>query len=335
MARPSVKKQAPRRSEKAGPPAGPSEAEKLELVAQALESAIARLWRGCPTYAQPSIDGVSVQCAAGSRVRPHWHLVTNGLAARGFELSLKVPRPKEELTPPAWALLLLSLVVRTAKEQALTPPSLVPLTPGALGVGIENDLTAFSLSVDRDLGLVGGAALKVPVLTIVGMFDDEVRLSIEWSVSGLLEVYGSADPLMTTDLERSSLLLSPRTRTQLEGRVEREGSSTQVLTAHTSQLEVVKDHVKWTLDAPTSGRFAALLKGRVGHGRGFEVRSRHAVVEVVAGEAPAISTTVDGLRLKVDLPTARAMRALLRGRAGTFKWDVLPQLTLSVVDTLQ
>lgn len=320
------------------PPRKATEAELLEAARPALAAALARAWHKLAPVALPPVDGVEVQAALWAKGRPHWHLVTQGLAKKGLELSLRAARRGEELAPPAWAHALLATLVKRALagEQRLDNNQSIslggPLAPNALGEDGDTELTGVALALDPVLGVVPTAVGALPVLQVVGITADEERLSREWSPRGLLEVLSKVDPLLVTDLERTSLLLSPRARLLIEQRVEREGSSMGVLRAKFSELKKAGAGVTWRIDPEAADTIVSLLKGRIGHLRGFSVQgSQGARADVVPADRPQAELTREALTLKLSQSAARAMRATLKGKSGKYTWDVIPGLTVEVV----
>lgn len=320
------------------PPRKATEAELLEAARPALAAALARAWAKLTPLGLEPVEGVEVSAALWAKDWPHWHLVTSGLARRGLELSLRVARRADELAPPAWAHGLLGTLVRRALagEQRLDDNQSIslggPLTPQALGEDGETELTAVALALDPVLGALATALGPLPVLQLVGITADEERLSREWSPRGLLEVLSRVDPLLVTDLARTSLLLSPRARLLIEQRVEREGSSMGVLRAKLSELKKAGAGVTWRLDPEAADTVVSLLKGRIGHLRGFSVQtSQGARADVVPADRPQAELTREALTLKLSQSAARAMRATLKGKSGKYTWDVIPGLTVEVV----
>jgi hypothetical protein len=304
-------------------------AERLAQVRAGLESTLAKLWGASPVIAFPSIDGVTLRGVCASRVQPHWHLVSSGLAELGFELSLKVPRSKEDAGPPAWAQVVMGLAVQRARTKGLGTYHLLPMAKG-VGEGPHNDFEALAAVPDPDFGLVGGVDMRVPVLCLVGLFVDEVRLVREWSIKSLIDVYLQVDPLASTSPDRASLLMSPRTRLQLEAKVDREGSTMESFEASVSEVSGTAAAPVWSLDNTTADGINALLKGRTGHGRHFVVQGS-SEVSVRASDTPRFEYANKLLTLHLNLAAARALRAQLRGDPGDRTVESLPGLTLKLV----
>lgn len=265
--------------------------------------------------------------------KPHWLFVTTGLWRRGVELCLKVPQRPEDGGPPAWAL----DTVRTLAGHAASidgPPltSAQVLTLGA-PFAPGSEMTSFAFVAESTLGSVVTPHDTVHPLLAVGLTRDEERIVREWSPTALLEVLAQADALLATDIERSSLLLSPRARLHIEQRVEREGSSLSVMWAQRSSLAAAGPAAAtWTLSSDAVETFVSLLKGRIGHHRGFAVHTTGSPsVEVTPADRPSLIMTGDAGRIELSQPAARQLRAALRPRAGRYAIESLPELTIEVV----
>ncbi|MBL8921603.1 MAG: suppressor of fused domain protein [Myxococcaceae bacterium] len=294
-----------------------------------MTAAEAGRWAGAPVTVSP-LEGVELRVGAvATPGRPLWWAVTRGLFAQsGLELSLRLPRGKDELTPPPFLAPVMTKLIGFAREGRLTEGQVVEW-PRPFGPGVETDLGVFALTIDPAFGTIRTAHDAVPVLLAVGLTADEARLVREWSPQGLLEVLARLDPTLSTSVERASLLSSPRARQAIEQRVEREGSSMGVLVAERSELSG-KDKATWTLDTRSCDALVSLLKGRLGHQRPFTVRSATSSVEVVPADSDAFTASGNQATLKLTQPTSRALRANLKPLPGRYRWDDLPNLTIEV-----
>lgn len=249
--------------------------------------------------------------------RPHWAFRTEGLPQ---ELTLRVVKRKEDFDAPAWGTALLASLVERIERGDFTPAEHFTLQlPGPLAPGIASELSALLFS---------------PIETgwlAVAITGDEAALVREWSPAGLVEVLGKLDPRLMTDLERPSLLQTPRARAIIEQRVAQEGSSLSSMRATVSQLTTAGPSTTWRLSADAVDTFIALLKGRIGHLRSFSVLSEGHQVEVVSADRPAIEVTAKRSTLKLSLVAARQLRATLRAAPGRYMVDALPGFTLLVM----
>jgi hypothetical protein len=280
-----------------------------------------------------AVGEVTVGVAAVRAPKPHWLFVTTGLWLRGVELCLKVPHRAEDVGPPAWALdTVRTLVGHAASVDGPPLTSAQVLTLGA-PFAPGSEMTSFAFVAESTLGSVVTPHDTVHPLLAVGLTRDEERIVREWSPTALLEVLAQADALLATDIERSSLLLSPRARLHIEQRVEREGGSLSVMWAQRSSLVAAGPAATtWTLSSDAVETFVSLLKGRIGHHRGFSVHTAGSTsVDVIPADRPSLIMTGDAGRIELSQPAARALRAALRPRAGRYAIESLPELTIEVV----
>lgn len=332
----SVKKpaQKPARttSKPAVPPQAPkrTEAQRRAELAAASETLRARIW-GDQGQPLTTLGGVTIASAFLTRSRPHWHLLTFGLAPEGYELSLRVLRQKEDLAAPSWAVTLLSGLVTRAQQKTFTPDvNQALLLADGVAPGTESELSGLLFTVDPEAGSIVTPTESVPVLLAVPVAPDEARVVREWSPSGMVDVLSKVDPLLLTDLERPSLMSSPRARALIDQRVEREGSSLATMTASRSSASQKSGTVTWTLAVDAVDTLISLLKGRIGHLRPFTVQSDEGRVEVLSTDKPSVQLVEGVLTLRLSLVAARQIRSLLRATPGTYSFEVLPGFSLVV-----
>ena len=325
-----------KRASPARPSRSPGTSVPIPPTRQARSEAFQASWE--PTFASLevierfAVGEIGVAIYRSRTPRPHWLFVTTGLWDRGVELCLKVPQRPEDVSPPPWA----SSAFRMLVGLALSPEG-PPLTsaqvltveaPFATG----SDMTTFAFTSESGFEKVVTPYDSVHPLLAVGLTRDEERIVREWSPSALLELLAQADPLLATDPERSSLLLSPRARTLIEQRLEREGSSLAVMWASRSSVLPRAQGSTWTLSTEAVETFVSLLKGRVGHNRGFAVHTAGSpTVEIAPADHPSLAVTDVATRLELSQTAARALRAVLRPRPGQYAIDTLPELTIEVV----
>lgn len=279
-----------------------------------------------------TVEGVSICGSLVPRGRPHWHLLTDGLAPRGYELSLRVQKEKEDLATPPWALALITtLITRASEGQLAADTNQVMLLGQGVAPGTDSELFGVVFTADPEVGALVTAHQSVPVLLAVPVTRDEARAVREWSPTGLVEVLSRVDPLLITLLDRPSLLQSPRARILIEQRMEKEGSSLSTMTAATSQASKSGEVVTWRLSVDAVDTLCSLLKGRIAHQRPFRVVSGASRVEVVNGDPAAAEFKKRQLTLRLTLVAARQLRSLLRSKPGRYTFDQLPNFALTVV----
>jgi hypothetical protein len=324
---PAHKKSAPSRRTPKPPEVAPSPPKTPPPPRATLGAAFLAAWgvELAKLEARPLalVGAVHVSVATPRLARPVWLLVTTGLWEHGVELSLRAARGKDDLAPPPWALALLSMLVEdTLAGQVPGPHQSLALDRPLEGAA---DITGCVFTPEGLLAPVETRWLKVTPLLTIGVTADEERLVREWNPASLVEVLTRMDPALTTDPDRASMLLSPRARQQIEQRVEREGSSLQVMRATTSRVE----GSTWTLSADAVPTFIGLLKGRLAHLRPFSVIGA-ATVHVVPADFAAFSVEGEPT-LRLSQTGARQLRSQLRARPGRYALDALPGFTLEVV----
>ncbi len=293
-----------------------------------------------------TIEEVSVRCSMVGRGRPHWHLLTEGLARKGsgsgetaspgdekgYELSVRVQKEKEELAAPAWAVALLAtLISRANAGQLSADTNQVMVFAQGVAPGTDSELFGVVFTPDPEAPAIITPHDKVTLLLAVPVTRDETRAVREWSPSGLVDVLARVDPLLITLLDRPSLVQSPRARVLIEQRMEKEGSSLSAMTASTSQASKTGELVTWKLSVDGVDTLCSLLKGRIGHQRSFSVVSGASRVEVVNGDPAVAEFQKKQLTLRLTLVAARQMRSLLKARPGNYTFEQLPNFTLVVV----
>ncbi len=260
---------------------------------------------------------VAVHSALVAGPRPHWELRTEGLEQ---ELWLRVAKAKEELEVPSWAPALLSTLVARVQSGELTPdPNQIVVLANGVAPGLASELSGLAFTPITD-GL-----LAVPVMR------DEAKAVREWSPTGLIDVLARVDPHLVTDLERPSLLQSPRARVLIEQRMDLEGSSMSSMTAEVSEFAKSAAGHTWKLSSDAVETLISLLKGRIGHLRSFSVASDSHRVEVINADAPSVAFAPKVTTVKLSMVAARQLRAQLKAKPGSYAFEQLPGLTMQVV----
>lgn len=308
----------------------PPPVDRRQALAVAAEAARQRLW-GAQGQPLTMVEGVTIASAAINRGRPHWHLLTFGMGLDGLELSLRVVKGKEELAAPSWAVQLLTTLIERAKAGALGADTnqVVQLAQG-VAAGTGSDLGAIIFALDPELPALQTGRERIPVLLAVPVTRDEAQAVREWSPNGMIEVLSRLEPLLITDLGRSSLLDSPRARHLIDQRMEKEGSSLSSVTANFSEVGRAGNVVEWRLSADDVPTLISLLKGRTGHLRSFAIIAGSTRVDVVSADPTGTELADQQLTLKVNLLAARQLRAALRAKPGRYVVEALPNFALVV-----
>ncbi|MDP2273711.1 MAG: suppressor of fused domain protein [Archangium sp.] len=313
------------------PPPPPTEEERRVALTERHAALRHHLW---PTSGSvlTTVGDVIIHCGSVTRGRPHWHLMTEGLANRGYELSVRVQKEKEELAAPGWAIHLLSTLIARAQEGQLSADTnQVMVLAQGVAPGTDSELFGVVFTADPEAPALVTAHDHLPLLLAVPVTRDEARAVREWSPPALVEVLGKVDPLLITLLDRPSLLQSPRARILIEQRMEKEGSSLSTMTASSSHASKTGEVVTWKLSVDGVDTLCSLLKGRIAHQRPFSVVSGASRVEVVNGDPAVAEFSKRALTLHLTLVAARQVRSLLKSKPGNYTFEQLPNFVLTVV----
>jgi hypothetical protein len=151
--------------------------------------------------------------------RPHWHFVTYGfselwakessdpdVSGFGFELTFRPTCLATEEKAPNWALNFLENLGRYVFETGnpFGAGHTLPLN-GPIELGSSTLIHAVSFAFDPRLPPLATPNGRVEFLQIVGLTMDELEAIWSWNATAFLELRERDDPLLLTDLSRSSL----------------------------------------------------------------------------------------------------------------------------------
>ena len=194
----------------------------------AIDGALAKLYPGQePRHWAPDVpaslggeaplEGVSVY--ASDRNTPHWHAVSYGMSELfektskdkrtsgfGFEFTLRLARGKERMAPrwPAGAFQALAGYVLSSGRVFDAGHRMNTGHP--LGPGGRSRLTCIAFLEDPELGTRRTPHGRVRFLQIVGLTADELEAMKATSTEKVLRVMARTNPLLVTDLRRTSIL---------------------------------------------------------------------------------------------------------------------------------
>lgn len=287
------------------------------------------------------IHGISVYLREDP---PHFHFITYGfsdlfqketqdpdVSGFGFELTLRLARRPDETNVPAWALELLQNLGRYVfgSGNRFAAGHRMRL-PEPLARDVPTEITAVMFVAEPELGDILSQFGKATFLQVVGITEDEYRLTQDWSTTGLLDILKRRLPLLVTDLDRKSVLADAATSIVVKKRVEMEGSSEE-RSAVGAELEVAGTHV--ALGREHAATLLRVMRGRIKHGRPYTITGTDAELELVPG-ADAAALHEDGvLRVTVSKPLADEVTARLAGGlAGVYRFETLPELVIELTE---
>ncbi|MHB1534263.1 MAG: suppressor of fused domain protein [Acidimicrobiales bacterium] len=263
-------------------------------------------------------------------VPEHWHLVTYGLtelavkesddpevSGWGFELTFRLAGEHDE--EPLWAVDLLTNLaayVWTTRHPFAAGHHLD--LGGPIRLGHDTAITAAVVVADPALGRVMGPFGAVEFLQVVGITADELELCRSWSTDAVVQLLQRRDPLLVTDLGRSSSLADPVVRAEIEARAPAEGSSlTELRVATLAWQRRVGRGLTIRLGAGASAALGpALRRELVGAGARFSVVGDHGELRFTVAADPFWRRAGDDVEIDVPLGAVGQLAELFDGRPG-------------------
>lgn len=277
----------------------------------------------------------------------HWHIVTYGftelwekesdnkdVSGYGFELTIRIARAKSEETPPMWALNMLQNLGRYVFQtgNVFGVGHHMGLN-GPICLGSKTLIHAVLFGEDPELGEFASENGKARFILIVGVTMDELALAMEWNTASLLREMRAGNPLLVTDLDRSSILKDPATGKRLRGLADAEGSSMAYSSLDENGRFIPGPPLVWELGALWVDNLQKGLKGRTLHDRPYSLYGPDRELQMVPGKKGAAELKENVLTLTLTPKLATAMMASLQPKRGDYAWPELPGFILRIVPT--
>jgi tetratricopeptide (TPR) repeat protein len=251
-------------------------------------------------------------------------------------LTFRLARGAAEAEPPSWALNFLQNLGRYvfSTGNAFAAGHKMGLN-GPIALDHVTQITAICFADDPELGELSSLLGKARFVQIVGITDDEYRLIQEWSTTGLIDILTQRLQLLVTDLGRGSVLADPATSAVVRDRVDREGSSEDLTFAGELAFDLGGGHVRIELGALYAVTLPRAMRGRIRHGRHYELRGRNATLRLEPSETLGYRHEGNDLVLEITAALASELEAALRdGLAGTYPFAAWHRLTIVVTPSV-
>ena len=265
---------------------------------------------------------------------PHFHFVTYGfsdlfqketddplISGFGFELTFRLARASTDEKVPDWAVAMLEdlgrYVFRTGNRFGVGHKLGLPVTDAA-------GLHAIVFAADPELGEISSQFGVATFLQIVGITDDEYKLTQEWSVTGLIELLKRRLTMLVTDPARRSVLADAATSIVVKKRVALEGSEEESVYAEELAFDM-REGLRVELDPRVAEVLPRAMRGRIRHGRPYTIKGPGGVKLHLK---PAVAARVVGgdgeVTFEVPPEIAAAIETELRdGSVGDYQFDAL------------
>jgi len=258
---------------------------------------------------------------------PLWHVVTVTGGDLDWDLTLRLPRPGDEL--PTWAVdCLVSLVAYARRSgHGFSAGDQIDLR-GPLKLDSDSAITAAAIVADPTLGTLGPVAF----LQVVGLTADELELCRSWRTAAVVDLLRLRDPMLTTILERGSLFDDPVLRGHAEAGVAAEGSSLDELNVASLGWRKRGRSLHVTLGAGASTALGPALRRKLNHdGARFAVVGDAGELAFTVGASPAWRLEAGSVFVEVPLGEVESLAALFSGQVGTGSLPALKGLRFAVI----
>ena len=280
------------------------------------------------TPRRAAVDEVRLYAVEGP---PAWHLVTLGLADRGYELTVRLPRGDDE--QPTWAVdFLLSLAAYARRSgHDFAEGHHVDLR-GPIKLDSDTAITAAAVAADVVFGVLG----EVEFLQLVGLTGDELELCRSWRTDAVVRLLRQRDPWLTTVLDRTSLLDDPAFRDAAEAGVAADGSALDELRVASLGWRFRglggRRVLQVTLGAGAAAALGPALRRKLDHdGAAFAVIGDAGELRFRLGPDDGWRLAGDTVEVSLTSESVDAVAEMFTGRTGTGSAPALPGLRFAVI----
>jgi hypothetical protein len=277
---------------------------------------------------------------------PHWHFITYGfselwakesddpdVSGFGFELTFRLTCEAQEEKPPTWALNFLQNLGRYVFETGnpFGVGHTLPLN-GPIQKGASTLLHAASFGSDPQLPPLATPNGQVEFLQVVGLTMDELEAISSWNATAFLELRRRDDPLLLTDLSRTSWLADPAFAAEVARRTKWEGSACgwQCLVL---ECDTRSDPVCVRVQSIAVDGLSRRLLGRLPYGRELTLNGKDATVVFKPGKQSRLKLVEGAVTITLREDHLAELVESLRPHAGLYPVPGLKNVVLQVLRT--
>ena len=284
---------------------------------------------------------------ARTEPRPHWHIVTYGftdlyekegadpdVSGFGFELTFRVSGVDAD-EPPVWALNFLQNIARYVFESGNAIGAGDHMNAnGPIALGVATDITCIAFAHDPELpSEIDTPNGRLHFLQVVGVTHDEYQAMKRWNTTEVLKLLARENPLLITDLARTSILRDENVVRQIEEGIERNGSSQSQVRGPRVVWESEGGKLRVTLDATVVDDVIMSMFTRLGHGEKFLIVGEPQWISLEPASDVAIEEAEAALIIKLSPAAASDLAASLQPKRGTYGFSAIPDLEIIVLPT--
>ena len=286
------------------------------------------------------LNGISVYRADGPA---HWHYVTYGfselyakesddtaVSGFGFELTFRLTRGAED-QPSPWPLNFLQNLARYVfKTGNIFEPGHHMHLNGPIALGQPTAIVAVMMVLDPQLGIVETPNGRLAFVQVVGITKDEWEASIAWDTHGMAKLMAARDPLLITDLARTSHLADTGFAYDAAAGTERDGSSTSALFSGGHRWHDTSGTLHLTVGALIVSQLKTLLRYRIPYGRPLAIVGNTDSVRFEPANTCSWEIGDKSLTVRLTSEAARELSASLAPKKGLYSTARFPGLQLTV-----
>ncbi len=292
------------------------------------------------------IDGISVY--TNDDPVPHWHYVTYGFSelyekesddpeesGYGFELTLRLARKPGEEEPPVFVANFLQNLARYVFDSGNVFEAGEHIDfNGPIAAGTDTAITAGCFAADPELGEIDTPNGHLRFVQVVGITADELDAIKTWNTNGVLGLLARVHPKWVIDTARRSILEDAALADEVRAKAASEGSSTGALYSSSLEIEPAGDGAHIRIGALEMRSIAAVLPGRLPHGRDLSISGRSSMLVFHPGEASGLAVEDEDVYV-MSLSDAACAEVVgtLRPERGEYRFAELPDLVIEVVPT--
>lgn len=282
----------------------------------------------------------------------HWHFVTYGFSelyekesedleysGYGFELTFRLKVDEFEDEAPMWVMNFLQNLARYVFNSGNTFKNGDYMNAnGPISSDEETEIRSIAFTLDSQLPVLQTKNGRVEFLQLVGITNDEEISLKQWATLKVLEIFKSLNPLLITDLSRSSYIKQKDVKTAIEDGAKQEGSNTGYVFIDQLELKQTKSllgNTNYTLilGARQINELIQIIPYRIPFDREFGLVGQNLKVWLSLSGKNAVESFEGSFKVLLVEKAFREIVETLIGVSGTYKIPSFPNLVIEVKKT--
>lgn len=253
----------------------------------------------------------------------------------GFELTFRLAaRLGDE--PPVWVVNLMQNLARYVFHtgNSFGPGHTLPLN-SPICLEMDTLIRTITFVDDPVLGTIETPHGKVRFLQVVGLTDDELDATQCWNAQRFTELIRDINPLLVTDVQRTSYLDQPELFRQVKELTALEGASAGIMCSN--EFRILQDsessQVTLVLGAIVAASLGRRLRGRLPFDRDFRLTGETCEIHFSPADKFEVKIFRDHADVRLTDQQVQVVTEKMLPQAGTWTFEDLPGLTLVIEPT--